>query len=122
MRNKLFVGGLAWGTDEHSLRDAFSRFGDVTEAKVIYDRYSGRSRGFGFVTMESGYEAAEAMATMNGAVLDGRTIRVNEAHERRSGRESANRYRSDARSNRPYRPDVSRDRRSGGYAERTDRW
>ncbi|MCA9544251.1 MAG: RNA-binding protein, partial [Myxococcales bacterium] len=49
MSNKLFVGGLAWATDDNSLRNAFESFGEVTEAKVILDRETGRSRGFGFV-------------------------------------------------------------------------
>ncbi len=82
---KLFVGGLSWGTDDHSLREAFDPFGTVVEAKVITDRESGRSRGFGFVTFETNEGAREAIQKMNGADLDGRTLNVNEAHDRRSG-------------------------------------
>jgi RNA recognition motif-containing protein len=83
MPNKLFVGGLSWDTNDSGLRDAFSRFGDLTEASVITDRESGRSRGFGFVSFETA-EAADAAATaMNGTSLDGRTIQVNEAQARR---------------------------------------
>ena len=85
MGNKLFVGGLAWGTDDHSLRTAFEAFGSVTEAKVITDRETGRSRGFGFVTFSGGTEAADAIAKMDGTDLDGRSIRVNEAQERSGG-------------------------------------
>jgi len=79
---KLFVGGLAWATRDESLREAFEAFGTVTDAKVILDRDTGRSRGFGFVTFEDAAAADEAEAQMNGAELDGRAIRVNEARER----------------------------------------
>ncbi len=82
MSKKLFVGGLSWDTSDQSLRAAFERYGDVTDAKVITDRDSGRSRGFGFVTLADDGSATEAMSQMDGADLDGRTIRVNEANER----------------------------------------
>lgn len=84
MGSKLFVGGLSWGTTDDSLRAAFESFGSVREARVILDRDTGRSRGFGFVTFEQNEHAAAAIQQMNGASLDGRTIRVNEAEERRS--------------------------------------
>ncbi len=84
MGNKLFIGGLAWATDDHGLNAAFSAFGTVTEAKVITDRDTGRSRGFGFVTFSSSDEAQAAIAAMDGQDLDGRTVRVNEAQERGS--------------------------------------
>ena len=83
MSNKLFVGGLSWGTDDDALRDAFAEFGDVVDAKVITDRETGRSRGFGFVTFASAAEAKAAISSMDGATLDGRTINVNEAQDRR---------------------------------------
>ena len=86
MSKKLFVGSLAWATTDESLHDAFAQFGEVTEAKVILDRETGRSRGFGFVTFTEGTAADEAIAQMDGASLDGRTIRVNEAQDRRGGR------------------------------------
>lgn len=85
MSQKLFVGGLSWGTDDQGLRSAFEAFGEVTEAKVIMDRDTGRSRGFGFVTYASEDAANKAKAEMNGAVLDGRTLRVDGAQERRGG-------------------------------------
>jgi cold-inducible RNA-binding protein len=85
MSNKLFVGGLAWATDDHSLRAAFEGFGTVTDAKVITDRETGRSRGFGFVTLSSSDEANAAMEAMEGSDLDGRTIRVNLAQEKSRG-------------------------------------
>jgi cold-inducible RNA-binding protein len=82
MSKKLFVGGLSWGTTDLGLREAFERFGAVAEAKVILDRDTGRSRGFGFVTFDDDSAAESAVASMDGAELDGRTVRVNEAHER----------------------------------------
>jgi len=82
MANKLFVGGLSWDTTDEGLHEAFSQFGVVTEAKVVMDRETGRSRGFGFVTMDGAEETKTAMTEMDGANLDGRAIRVNEATER----------------------------------------
>lgn len=85
MSNKLFVGGLSWDTSDDSLRDAFAAHGQVTDAKVISDRDTGRSRGFGFVTFSTASEAAAAISAMDGTDLDGRTIRVNEANDRGPG-------------------------------------
>ncbi len=85
MTKKLFVGGIAWATDDQGLRAAFEQYGPVVEAKVILDRETGRSRGFGFVTFEEGEHADAAVQEMNGADLDGRNIRVNEAQERSRG-------------------------------------
>lgn len=82
MSKKLFVGGLSWGTDDSMFRDAFTPFGAITEAKVIMDRETGRSRGFGFVTFSSDADADRAVRELDGKDLDGRTIRVNEAQER----------------------------------------
>lgn len=79
MSKKLFVGGLSWGTTDDRLKEAFARFGDVTEAKIITDRETGRSRGFGFVTFADDKAADLAVAELDGRELDGRTIRVNEA-------------------------------------------
>jgi cold-inducible RNA-binding protein len=81
MSKKLFVGGLAWETDDASLADAFSRYGNLTDAKVITDRDTGRSRGFGFVTFEDEESAQSALEGMNGQNLDGRTLRVDLATE-----------------------------------------
>jgi RNA recognition motif-containing protein len=83
--NKLFVGGLSWDTDDAGLHAAFSKFGPIIEAKVINDRETGRSRGFGFVTFGAPADAADAMQEMDGTELDGRSIRVNEAQDRRGG-------------------------------------
>ncbi len=76
---KLFVGGLSWDTGGEQLRAAFGRFGPLTEATVVTDRDTGRSRGFGFVAFENALDAAAAAKEMNGAELDGRTLRVNPA-------------------------------------------
>jgi RNA recognition motif-containing protein len=88
MSKKLFVGGLSWGTTDDRLREAFTRFGEVVEAKIITDRETGRSRGFGFVTFADPTHGDAAMSALDGQDLDGRTIRVNEAQNqqpRRSG-------------------------------------
>jgi len=82
MSNKLFVGGLNWDTSDPSLADAFAPFGGVVDAKVITDRETGRSRGFGFVTLDSSEGVARAIAEMDGAMLDGRSIRVSAANDR----------------------------------------
>jgi len=82
MAKKLFVGGLSWGTTDDGLRTAFEAFGEVADAKVITDRDTGRSRGFGFVTFRSDEAADTAVNEMNGSALDGRTLNVNEARER----------------------------------------
>ncbi|MBN2587878.1 MAG: hypothetical protein JXR55_11345 [Candidatus Fermentibacteraceae bacterium] len=83
MNNKLFVGGLSWGTTDKELREAFEPYGSVAEAKVIKERDSGRSRGFGFVTFDNEDEATAAVEAMNDSELDGRNIRVDFAHDKR---------------------------------------
>lgn len=85
MSSKLFVGGLSWDTDDASLQEAFKSFGTIVEAKVINDRDTGRSRGFGFVTFDSSDAAQKAIGEMDGTELDGRTIRVNEAEDKPRG-------------------------------------
>ncbi|WOK93277.1 29 kDa ribonucleoprotein A, chloroplastic-like [Canna indica] len=80
--NRVHVGNLSWDVDDSSLHTLFSDQGKVLEAKVIYDRESGRSRGFGFVTYSSAEEADNAVASLNGADLDGRSIRVTVAERR----------------------------------------
>ncbi|CAA2935322.1 RNA-binding glycine-rich [Olea europaea subsp. europaea] len=82
MSTKLFIGGLSYGTDDQSLRDAFSGFGDVVEARVITDRDTGRSRGFGFVNFSTDDCANSALSAMDGQELNGRNIRVSLATER----------------------------------------
>ncbi|CAN6352501.1 unnamed protein product [Urochloa humidicola] len=79
---RCFVGGLAWATDDNSLHNAFSPFGEVIESKIILDRETQRSRGFGFVTFSSEQAMRDAIEGMNGKELDGRSITVNEAQSR----------------------------------------
>ncbi|CAM9003357.1 unnamed protein product [Rhodiola kirilowii] len=83
MSSKLFVGGLSWGTDDQSLKEAFSTYGEVIEARVITDRDTGRSRGFGFVSYADDQSASSALG-MDGQELQGRNIRVNFATDRPS--------------------------------------
>lgn len=82
MNNKLFVGGIAWATTNESLREAFEKAGRVVEASILMDRDTGRSRGFGFVTMETEEEAQAAIQMWDGKELDGRAIKVNVAKPR----------------------------------------
>ncbi|MBI2097453.1 MAG: RNA-binding protein [Candidatus Vogelbacteria bacterium] len=79
MAKKLYIGGLSYNTTDEALKEAFSQVGAVSSAKVITDRMSGRSRGFGFVEMESDDDAAKAIEMWNGKELDGRRLTVNEA-------------------------------------------
>jgi RNA recognition motif-containing protein len=80
--NKLYVGNLAYSVRDDSLLQAFSQFGNVTSAKVMMDRETGRSKGFGFVEMGSDAEAQAAINGMNGQALEGRAVVVNEARPR----------------------------------------
>jgi len=77
MSNKLFVGGLSWDTKEDSLKALFEQAGKVLEAKIITDKFSGKSKGFGFVTMETEEDAQKAIKELNGKELDGRKLTVN---------------------------------------------
>jgi len=80
--SKLFIGGLAWHTDDTTLRTKFEEFGTVEEAVVVKDRDTGRSRGFGFVRFSQEAEAEAAITAMNNVEFDGRTIRVDKASDR----------------------------------------
>jgi len=82
MGNKLYVGNLSYNIRDDELHQAFSQYGSVTSAKVMMDRETGRSKGFGFVEMGSDPEAQAAINGMNGQALDGRAIVVNEARPR----------------------------------------
>ncbi len=79
---RIYVGNLAYDTDETGLRVAFSEFGEVDDAAVVSDRETGRSRGFGFVTMNNDEEGKKAIEGINGTELDGRTLVANEARPR----------------------------------------
>jgi len=88
MSTKLFVGNLSFNTTENDLQDTFAAHGTVTEANLMMHRTSGRPRGFAFVTMSTPEEAKKAIDALNGALLDGRNLTVNEARpkaERSSG-------------------------------------
>jgi RNA recognition motif-containing protein len=87
MSNKLYVGGLPYSVTEGQLQEIFAAHGTVESAKVITDRFTGQSRGFGFVEMSSGGEAQSAIQALNGTQLEGRTLVVNEAKpmQRRDG-------------------------------------
>lgn len=85
MGNRLYVGNLSFNADTETVREAFASVGEVTDVHVVTDRETGRSRGFAFVTMGTNELAAEAIAQLNGAMIDGRALRVNEAEERRGG-------------------------------------
>lgn len=82
MATNLFVGSLSWNVTDDQLKEFFSSAGSVVSAKVITDRDSGRSKGFGFVEMSSDEEAKKAIDELNGKELDGRAINVSEARPR----------------------------------------
>lgn len=79
MAKKLFVGGLSWDTTDASLQQFFSQVGTVVSANVVTDKFTGKSRGFGFVEMSTDAEADQAKEKLNGQTLDGRAISVNDA-------------------------------------------
>ena len=81
---KIFVGNLPFSSTEQDLRDMFAPYGSVQSAKIVTDRDSGQSRGFGFVEMAN-FEAARAIESLNGKSIGGRPLRVNEAQERSGG-------------------------------------
>ncbi|KAL2928140.1 Glycine-rich RNA-binding protein 4 mitochondrial [Bienertia sinuspersici] len=83
--NKLFVAGLSWSVDERSLLDAFSHFGEVTEVRIMYDKVTGRSRGFGFVYFAKDDDAVSAKGAMDGRELLGRPMRISYALEKARG-------------------------------------
>ena len=85
MGNKLYVGNLPYSVTDGSLQDMFAPHGTVRSAKVIMDRDSGRSKGFGFVEMGSDQEAQAAIAALSGKDMNGRALTVNEAKPRESG-------------------------------------
>jgi RNA recognition motif-containing protein len=94
--NKLYVGGLPYAVTEGQLQDLFAAHGTVESAKVISDKFTGQSRGFGFVEMSSGAEAQTAIQALNGTQFEGRTLVVNEAkplgsRDSGGGRENNNR-------------------------------
>lgn len=85
MGKRLYVGGLSYDTSDEGLRDYFAQIGGVESATVARDRYTGRSRGFGFVEMDAEADAQKAIAELNGKDLDGRRLTVDEAKPRPEG-------------------------------------
>ena len=85
MGNRLYVGNLSYNTTRESLESAFAAAGEVREIAMPTDRETGQLRGFAFVTMGSETEATNAISQLNGVMLDGRSLKVNEAQERSSG-------------------------------------
>jgi len=84
LRMNIYVGNLSFRTDDEELRETFAEFGDVASAKVVIDRETDRSRGFGFVEMDNADEATAAIEALDGAEVSGRNLRVNEAKPRES--------------------------------------
>lgn len=80
---KIYVGNLSFSTTEDTLRTEFEKHGTVEEVTIVSDRETGRSRGFGFVTMPDASEAGTAIETVNGTEIDGRTVNVNEARPKK---------------------------------------
>lgn len=97
MGSKLYVGGLPYSTGDPQLHDLFAAHGTVESARVITDKFTGQSRGFGFVEMSTAEEAKAAITALNGTQLDGRTLTVNEAkpQEPRSGGGGGSRFGGD---------------------------
>ena len=79
---KLYVGNLPWSVDNNKLKELFSEFGEVTESVVITDKFSKRSKGFGFVTFSDEASGKKAIESMNGKEIEGRELKVNEAKPR----------------------------------------
>lgn len=82
---KLYVGRLPYSTTDDQLAEIFGQIGEVVSATIIFDRETGRSKGFGFVEMSNDQEAQNAITSLNNSTVEGRTIVVNEAHDRRDG-------------------------------------
>ena len=78
----IYVGNLSYDTDDHGLRQAFEKYGSVDSVNIIFDKFSGRSKGFGFIEMPDNSEAQKAIDELDGQDLDGRNIKVNQAKPR----------------------------------------
>ncbi len=88
----IYVGNLSYGVNDDQLKEVFEAFGAVNSAKVISDKFSGRSKGFGFVEMENDAEAKVAIEQLDGAEIDGRQVKVNEAKPREYRPSGGRRY------------------------------
>lgn len=99
MSKKMYVGNISYSTTEEKIHEIFSEYGEVTSATVIIDKLSGRSRGFAFVEMTNDSEADAAIAALDGAELEGRKLKVNEARSReeRGSQDNRRSYREERR-------------------------
>lgn len=88
----MYIGNLAHDVTEDDLKNAFSEFGEVSSVKIIIDKFSGRSKGFGFVEMPSNSEADQAIKALNGKAFNGRSIKVNQAEAKRKRPQRRHRY------------------------------
>jgi RNA recognition motif-containing protein len=88
----MYIGNLAYDVTENDLKNAFSEFGEVSSVKIITDKLSGRPKGFGFVEMPDNSEADQAIKALNGKVLNGRSIKVNQAEQRSKRQRRRRRY------------------------------
>ena len=88
----MYIGNLAYDVTENDLKNAFSEFGEVASVKIITDKFSGRPKGFGFVEMPDNSEADQAIKALNGKILNGRSIKVNQAEPRGKRPRSRRRY------------------------------
>lgn len=89
---KLFVGNLSWTTTDATLGAAFEAHGDVIDARVITDKFTGKSRGFGFIEYENGSSANDALSKMDGVEIDGRPVRVDRANRKAGGPQQRRRF------------------------------
>lgn len=92
MSKKIYVGNLSWNTSDNDLHNHFAQYGEVISTRIITDRDTNRSKGFGFIEMEDDSAAEAAISALNGSDLDGRNIRVNEAENRDDRRGNNRRY------------------------------
>ncbi|MGC9366795.1 MAG: RNA recognition motif domain-containing protein [bacterium] len=92
MAKKIYVGNLNFQTTEQELTELFQDYGNIVSVDIITDKFTGRSKGFGFVEMENDEEADSAISALDGKDVSGRQIRVNEARERKNNRSNNKRY------------------------------
>jgi RNA recognition motif-containing protein len=92
MSKKIYVGNLSFNTGESDLNALFATYGEILSAKLIEDRETGRSKGFGFIEMANENDALSAISGLNGKEVDGRTIKVNEAQDKPKNNNNRNRY------------------------------
>jgi RNA recognition motif-containing protein len=102
---KLYVGNINWNTNEEELREHLEQYGEVLDVKIMFDHETGRSRGFGFVTMADGEQAQLVQDKLNGVELHGRPLRINEAWQNQQGSVRGSRQRKEGKGERRSRRD-----------------